>query len=291
MSRTLSTKLVSVVVIVFSFYASFLDAFPWTPKFNKLLVFSDSYGDDGNVYRLSNGTWPPSFYYKGGFSNGPLWTAHLSQRLSAQLENYAYGGYSGADGNLKVPGIKQQVNTFTAKVSNQTDLSHTLAVFWPIGNDYVFTNYTAAPSDVVTRLASAWTLVYAKGVRHFLIPNLFDISLLPIFKGSAPSFLALLKDIYQKNNKELKKAIKTFEASHPDVRVYAFQADQFWVYYRKVQASRLGITNFEDGCASTYESKPLTICSNPDSYFYWDGFHPSAKVHQAIAAGFYASLG
>ncbi|CAG8464977.1 2125_t:CDS:2 [Ambispora leptoticha] len=296
----MSQILTLTALLVISFYVTFSSSIS-IPKYDKLLVFGDSYSDDGNVYKLSNGTWPPPFYFKGGFSNGPLWTAFLSQSLSAQLENYAYGGatadddfiqgYSGADGTLKVPGLKRQVEAFSAKLSNGTDLSHSLAVVWLIGNDYLNTNWTAAPSNVIARSALSWYLLYQKGVRNFLLPNMPDVSLFPYFKGSDPSYLAIIKDVYQKNNAELKKSIDTFKQAKPDVKVYDFQTDQFWVYYRQVQASRLGVTDFVDACASTYENKPLTICSNPDSYFYWDDFHPEAKTEQALAAAFYASLG
>lgn len=42
-----------------------------------LAVFGDSVSDNGNVYKLTDKQWPPAKYYKGRFSNGPVWAERV----------------------------------------------------------------------------------------------------------------------------------------------------------------------------------------------------------------------
>lgn len=56
-------------------------------------VFGDSTCDNGNTWRLSNFTYPPSdYFYKGRFSNGPTWVEYLADFCHIKDINYAYGG-------------------------------------------------------------------------------------------------------------------------------------------------------------------------------------------------------
>lgn len=56
--------------------------------YKDLVIFGDSLSDSGNVYRLSNKTWPISAYYNGVFSNGPVWDQDIAD---VKLHNFAYG--------------------------------------------------------------------------------------------------------------------------------------------------------------------------------------------------------
>jgi phospholipase/lecithinase/hemolysin len=60
--------------------ASVVDAKPVSSSqchFNNILVFGDSYSDNGNVYELTNHTWPLKFNDHGRFTNGPVWSEHV----------------------------------------------------------------------------------------------------------------------------------------------------------------------------------------------------------------------
>jgi phospholipase/lecithinase/hemolysin len=54
-----------------------------------------------------------------------------------------------------------------------------------------------------------------------------------------------------------------------------------------------GLTNVTDRC---YTGDDLNfsgggeICPNPEDYLFWDGFHPTAVVHQVFAEAAYTSL-
>ncbi|KAF9165657.1 hypothetical protein DFQ26_009600, partial [Actinomortierella ambigua] len=42
-------------------------------NFTDIVVFGDSYADNGNTYKLTKQQWPGSKYYHGRFSNGYVW--------------------------------------------------------------------------------------------------------------------------------------------------------------------------------------------------------------------------
>ena len=77
--------------------------FKYSKNFS-IAVVGDSFSDGGNVYKLSNQSWPPSYDYKGEFSNGPVWVDQLYSKLNLNGV-YANVAYGGATGNHKhIPG-------------------------------------------------------------------------------------------------------------------------------------------------------------------------------------------
>jgi len=51
--------------------------------FTDMVVFGDSFSDDGNTLGLSNGSWPePLFYPDGRFSNGKVWADYVGGTLN-----------------------------------------------------------------------------------------------------------------------------------------------------------------------------------------------------------------
>ena len=85
--------------------------------FETVISFGDWITDTGNVYQLTNHSWPlvPP-YYRGRFSDGPVSIERLGV---TNLHNYAHGGatsdnalvqgYS-ASGTVPVPGARQQIH-------------------------------------------------------------------------------------------------------------------------------------------------------------------------------------
>lgn len=66
-------------------------------QINHLVVFGDSYSDNGNTFSASKNTYPGYPYNLGRFSNGPTWSTYLAQMLGLdpaepkQFQNFAYG--------------------------------------------------------------------------------------------------------------------------------------------------------------------------------------------------------
>ena len=47
----------------------------------------------GNVFKLTNGAWPADpAYFKGRYSNGPVWVEVMAKKLGLKLNDFAFGG-------------------------------------------------------------------------------------------------------------------------------------------------------------------------------------------------------
>ncbi|CAG8491045.1 2603_t:CDS:2 [Ambispora gerdemannii] len=261
-------------------------------KFEKLILFGDSYS--GNVYNFTNHTWPPSPSYKGRFSDGPIWPDYLMARLNlTSVVNHAYGsatidhdlitGVTGRNDNITIPGVFQQVKEFYFS-QHGTDLSKSLASIWIVGNDYFNSNYRIDPQEVILKLEHCMELLYETGIRYFLIPNLFNSTLLPVSKYSmrTPSHS---QQVLTMHNILLRQLIADFSTVYTDVTIYPFDTDSFLNYFKASLADKSGIDNLVNAC---YEEngKNSSVCSNPRKYMFWDWLNLETKVHFSIAAAF-----
>ncbi|KAJ2892230.1 hypothetical protein IWW38_003300, partial [Coemansia aciculifera] len=57
-----------------------------------LYVFGDSLSDTGTLKLLTLGLMPPSPYWQGRFSSGPVWNEYLARLLNYNLYNTAIAG-------------------------------------------------------------------------------------------------------------------------------------------------------------------------------------------------------
>lgn len=63
----------------------------------QLVIFGDSYSDNGNTFQASSHTYPGEAYNQGHFSNGPTWAHYFAQMLGfnptdpIEYRNFAYG--------------------------------------------------------------------------------------------------------------------------------------------------------------------------------------------------------
>ncbi|CAG8586600.1 2279_t:CDS:2 [Ambispora leptoticha] len=259
-------------------------------RFDSFLVFGDSYSDTGNSYNLTNHTWPLPVYFKGRFSNGPIWVEYLATKLNLTLKNYAFGGatvdsnltqgFTGANFNVSVPGIVQQVDTYVATLPADAKTQKTLVSIWSVGNDYLDTNYTVDPQKVVDRLSKAWTTLYKKNLRNFIIPNVGDFSHLPFNKNASKELLQKAQDVHVKHNFYLQKAVQSFVDTYPDVVVWNVSVDLFNIGLQTAPQSLTGLSDFVDPC---FILSTGTVCPDPTTHSFWDQFHPTTQVHKDFA--------
>ncbi|KAF9411236.1 hypothetical protein BGZ94_001406 [Podila epigama] len=174
--------------------------------FDKLVVFGDSFSDSGNVYRLSNHTWPRDhFYYEGRFSNGPVWPDYVAKDKDMILDNYAYGsattdsdivqGKTGIDADLPVPGFIQQIQIYIDSQQHQqqqqqsassqiVDLSSTLFVVSLQGNDFWF-DPTIDTQVVMGGIEKGIHQLVDLGAQNILVFENFDMGQIPAFGGNS----------------------------------------------------------------------------------------------------------
>jgi phospholipase/lecithinase/hemolysin len=119
-------------------------------RFYKIVIFGDSYSDTGNVYELTDHTWPivPP-YYHGRYCNGPNWVDNLNVLIKV---DYAYGSATTDNdfvqglaklNTVPVSSVRQQVAQYLANTYNfffNLNLILPLHVIWAGGNDFLFNN-------------------------------------------------------------------------------------------------------------------------------------------------------
>jgi phospholipase/lecithinase/hemolysin len=120
-----------------------------------------------------------------------------------------------------------------------------------------------------------------KGARNFLVPNTPDLGLIPEFYGTG--LQGFFSDLSDKFNTELALKLDDFSASRPDLDIVSFQVDDLLADVR-TNPGAYGFSNVTQRCLANIAATP---CSNPDSYLFWDGSHPTTAGHSLIGQRFY----
>ena len=205
---------------------------------SRLFSFGDRLSDDGGTYGVAGvaqaaGQPAPnasSLYYKGGYSDGPMWTENLERILGVQTDedrDFAYAnataraGISNPFDQLKsttgLTDFEGQIDAFQQAYGSFT--ANDLVTVGFGGNDVTF------PSDVtpeegvtlsVKAVVDGLEHLADLGARHFLVANAPNVELSPLFKtpgvleqiGSTPGAFTSLIDQF---NSQLASTLDTFE--------------------------------------------------------------------------------
>ena len=273
----------------------FFGAAPWnvraaTPTFSHLYVFGDSYCDVGNVFAATKGAEPASpFYYAGRFSNGPIWVDHVAAFLKlGVLQPYLAGGTDFAFGGAEVtepvttpqgtiPSVPQQVGLYLQTVGGKAD-PNALYIIEGGGNDILNATSNSPQQvgfEIALGISKSELLLRQAGARHFLIPNLFNVGLLPAATGNS-SFATAATIATNQSLNELLALESLFEGVHI-VRLDVFSLESAIV----IDPSHFGFSNITTPCLSL--SPVPSICADPDHTFFWDAEHPTVFGHSFFA--------
>ncbi|WP_395945083.1 autotransporter domain-containing protein [Brevundimonas sp.] len=291
MSRYLTGGAVAALVVAACAFAGSASA----QTYNRLVVFGDSLSDNGNLYLATGGTTPASPpYYQGRFSSGPVFTellgftaANFNGPVSGSI-NYAFGGSRTDGSTTPPPGMLAQLGAYTGR--GGTFGANDLVTVLGGANDIFQTLGLAAASaapltymNTVTNTASTNvnTLVNSvagAGAGTILVANLPKLSLTPQFRSPAGLPAAGLADAAAGNfNSTLLTKLTATAAAQPGANIILM--DLFRVGDTiAANPGQFGLTNVTDACFNG-----VTVCANPNSYFYFDGVHPTAAGHQLIA--------
>jgi phospholipase/lecithinase/hemolysin len=253
-----------------------------TPKYDALYVFGDSYCDVGNLFALTGGAEPAAPYYNGRFSNGPIWLDHVAGFLGVPLKASALGGTDYAFGGAwvtepqsvtGVPSVLQQVELYLSQHKGKAD-PNVLYILEGGGNDILDTT-SGSPEALGLRIAEGLAyselLLRRAGARHFIIPDLFNVALLPAAAGNT-TFATAASAAADKALDELLGAEELLEGIHI-VRMNVFSLFNAIA----TDPTHFGFTNITNPCLTT------VVCADPDHTLFWDTHHPTIFGHAFFA--------
>ncbi|WP_392352897.1 autotransporter domain-containing protein [Brevundimonas sp. LF-1] len=260
-------------------------------SYSRLVVFGDSLSDNGNLYLATGGSTPASPPYGAGrFSNGPVFTERLGFNAANFMGpvtgsiNYAFGG-ARTDSQAQPLGMRLQLAQYQQRggTFGANDLVSVLGgannIFQGLPAAGASTNPTGAITPVALGAASDMNFIVNSiaqaGAGTVLVTNLPKLSLTPQFRATPAAPLADFA--VTTFNGALLTGLNATAAARPGTNIILM--DLFKVGdVISGNPSAFGVSNVTQPCFNG-----VTVCSNPDSYFYFDGVHPTAKGHEVIA--------
>jgi phospholipase/lecithinase/hemolysin len=277
-------------------------------------VFGDSYSDNGASLRIStgvmNGTNPPAggyllaappAYIDGRWSNGHTAVEALAGKLGAKLTDYAVGGaessytnyYSWLDPYVNT-GLLGQVDTYAASLGKHRADPRALYVIQIAGNDYFYYEDYALTMpgtvenvgrQVVANEAEAVRELARLGAKRFLVIGSENVSLLPWEVGAGRTAAAAaytgavngkLPGVMRGVARQLHVKVDYFPLAAAGQRI-------------RDHAAKYGLTELNASFESTYPAY-IAGSGDPDRYFFWDEWHPTAAVHAILGKAMYHGL-
>lgn len=285
-----------------------MTAFAAEAGYSSVYFFGDSLSDTGNVYAATKGGYPPSPYYQGRFSDGPVWTEKIAAGLGLAADstawrqggnNYAWGGaLSGADGHAGLgTGLLSQVFGQWKSTTGGVADPGALYVIGIGSNDLldaVRTNSGSTMADVAFRQSVADTVLdnltkslgylIGSGAQNFLIANVTDLGLTPEMnlggKGSAATEVSKYYDALL--DTALDNLRKIFAVNVAEVDLFSMLEDV--VDDTVSGGQRFGLSNALYPCFAPN----APACS--ESVFA-DGIHPTQIVQARAGVLALAALG
>lgn len=259
---------------------------------------------------------PPPYYLDGSggatFSNGPNYSQVLAEKLGLTAKasllpggtNYAFGGartdyqiYQFASNSFL--GLTAQRDKLLADHPGGLDQNALYVVFG--GGNNVQDMLTGvrspgneglgAPSTVQETIADINSVVaslYGAGARHLILANVPDVSLVPrIIELDNPAATIGARQASLGINLGIDGIIAGNLAAGRDIR----KLDVFDLLNDTLaNADALGFTNTT---GRAYNGDDLgfltigTVVANPDEYIFWDGIHPTWRVHEILGNAAY----
>jgi outer membrane lipase/esterase len=261
-------------------------------RFISLVVFGDSYSDTGNVYRLTDHTWPivPP-YYKGRFCNGPNWVDNLNVLIKA---DYAYGGAT-TDSNfvqgltklnaVPVPGVRQQVAQYLNDVDHiKLLIEFPLYTIWAGGNDAIY-DPTATTAQIVNSLMNSVKDLLNAGAKNLLIfnqPPAQDLPYTTETYGSSAFIKAYFTQLTNTGNSQLQSSLQALKPSYTTASINIF--DLHTLITDIIASNSSNFTNTVNNCWNAVNlTTVIEYCTDPAEYIFLDPIHFSSTVQKMIA--------
>jgi phospholipase/lecithinase/hemolysin len=256
--------------------------------YNGVVVYGDSLSDNGNLFHAIGVPGPP--YWDGRFSNGPVAVEQLTTDIGLPqnaLFDFAWGGATTGIGNvadngnqttlgfLGLPGMTTSYNLTVGSISPQLAAGG-LFMVWGGPNDFASNGLSTQTADVaVQNILNIVSGLKSIGVQHILVPAMPDLGKTPRFIDHGLGGLGTQLSAYF--NSKLLAGLQGTDATYFDV----FTLMDTII----ANPAAYGFTDVTDPCFDG-----VNICATPDTYLFWDDFHPTTYADSILAADFYQAV-
>lgn len=256
-------------------------------RFLSAAIFGDSTSDTGNVYQLTNQTWPispPNFY--GRYGNGFNWADDLKVLLKY---NYAYGSAT-TDNNLvqgiakygtvPVPGLLQQVQQYLSDFTIPSFVENTVQIVWGGANDAgADPALLAQPYLIINSLMKSVTTLLAGGAKTIIVFYQEPFQYVPANAAlNQPAQFAYITNLVNGLTKANLTAIQT---ANPQAKLYLFDLYTLIdTLYKNPPAPVIYTTG---SCWVVTGSTVSVPCAKPKEYFFADTNHLGSVIQQKVA--------
>lgn len=270
---------------------------------NKVVVFGDSLSDTGNLYEYMQHQLPQSPpYYKGRFTNGPVWIETLMkeyypQNAKEHLFNYAFGGAGVSDDLEDGPlfTLRKEVDSYMLAHQDRAE-KDALFVVWIGSNNYLGVPDDAEQTviDVTEGIRRQLQRLIEAGAQHFMIVNIPDLSITPFAREAEVG--DIVKTFSEQHNDRLLTIKTDLERQNPAVQ-FAYLDVNVTIKNIFENPESYGFSNVTDTCydamideeddnpvirmvASVKASSKRDAC---EGHLFFDPVHPAVGAHRLMA--------
>lgn len=272
-------------VVIFAFLSALFPISVLAQRIDGVTTFGDSLSDNGNAFRATGGVFPPSPpYFNGRLSNGPVWVENFVSglNLSTTSINFAFGGATSGSTNIAnnatvtLPGLTTELDVFLQ--ATPTVDPNRLYVVWAGANDYLLAGQTN-PAITVGNLSTAVQRLTGAGATQLVVPNLPDLGRIPAGLAT-PAQSAGLSQLSTAHNSLLRASLQTLSQNNPNISIIPVDIAALF-NAATTNPARFGLTNVTQPCLNTATG---ATCATPETFLFWDTFHPTAAGHRIIGA-------
>lgn len=235
--------------------------------------------------------------------------------------NFAYGGARTDSHRLPLPiGLNGQVGTYLAGTSATSGIDpNALHLVWAGANNIqdamglqndnplevmaALSDPATANALVVSAATDVITAVSAlalSGAQHIFVPNQTSWLSVPatvemvgmLDAATASAFTTRSEALVDLFNLVLATGLNDLQTAMPSLNLMQFDVNSL---FDELVANPAAF-GFDNANTSCYDGPDLTfdgggtVCSDPDSYVFWDRIHPTTAAHQLLADRYAAAL-
>jgi thermolabile hemolysin len=240
----------------------------------QFVVFGDSLSDNGNTLAAAGVPQPP--YYYGRWTNGPNWVdyftrlAHLppaTAYLQDRGTNFAVGGSTS-------PLLGVQITVYLAANGGHANQDDLYAI-WIGANDF---SAGVNASTTVNSIQAGLALLSASGAEKIILLDVPDVSLTPRVIAAGGAAVQAAKQFVTTVNTNLQARIPLEAFLLGTKLIYV---DVNAIFTQVVE--RPALFGFSNSTGAAFNTSTGVVQPNPNSYVFWDGFHPTTPVHYLAA--------